>query len=482
MKDFLLGFLCLFAILSLYVLIRIIIDLTRHHYCYSLFAITIQYFRKNLAYNIGVTGSIRKGKNALTSGLNMVLSIIHSEDIEAARQKLEDVLIEIDYQKLDEEIQEEFNYLNENERYSYESIFMILYPRYKEILTKYQGYNDHLRIHNLTEMFKDYIEATIRKLENNFTASNYKLLDRITGNISYPLEYNAFNIKDEYILKSFKFRRYCTHIIDEASLFNSLSTDFQSISKADTGSKEFLRLEGQIFKETSHTIFILQNFSRLVKENRELFSPIIRTYGLKVIGEYKFINSIIRFFMKINNAKAIIHSKFIKDPEKRLHYLRSNNKYKKRNLKWLDKLNQNFANTFLEFDTRIFEDATAYESASAESPIKDEKKEKKFLKKREKRKDDFNTIFPTSFCFGTYLTHYYSFIYEMMEKNSFNEIAQALILLDANKASELEQSYSSQVALFNQVIKKRKSSEEKENISEENTSEKASVKEEDICL
>lgn len=407
-----LGFLLRLTIIVLIIVgIFVLKDFRDRKYAKKLYNITTNYIFKNVGPNIAITAKVRAGKTTSASAITHVLTLKLKQDILEKRELMQNVILTINYLTLDNDILSMHPKVSNNKFNTCQVVTSTLLEKYKEHLfrTKEDGttvniyYNDHINLRSFVELFKTYVEATYWNIENNFVMSNVTIRSRITNTESIDLKNEFIELKNQYRDNYFFLRRYCVFVYDETGVFNDKrSENWQSAANADSGTSIFYSLTGHIFKETSYTINIIQNFERWLKSERELNSVIFEPTGFKIIGNLKFYDKLLNFVSAVLNLLMRIRMKFMKK-YKRENYYYSPNRFKRLQLKILDLRNLNLSESYLSYKFKV------YKKASYLNKTKNEE---------DPYYDEFDFVFPITYCWGTVDTHYYSFLYDQLLVNA----------------------------------------------------------------
>lgn len=436
---FLVIILALLAI-ALFIIIgfwaRFKIDERARDNCEELVNCTIDFAKENLGFIRVISGPIRSGKSTMTAGLT------HSDQIiirDTAREKIDyarTIMHDVDWVSIDKDIEEQHELTHDR----FQS-FRFIKKKYSEQFED-KEYDNHLKIMPYLQLLNDYIYAYFRLLDNNFVLSNIDCYSHITGNYNFRFDPKFMKIKelvisnDNKVTKTnYPIMRYTTIFEDEKLLGDKTNIKFTT-DNSDDGSPVFLRLLGQLGKETIYYNTTAQNALRILKTERELATSIIYINGHDVIGNLPFKSWLLKKRIARNNKKMMKYARkhYKHDEEGYENFLKSDSKFKQKHMKYKDELNAIFAEAYLSYHCVIYRRVddigkTLNESHGAMK---------------------YDMVFPVAWCFGSIDSHYYSFIQDYLEgygrspyyeleketNSSISEFAKAKEFLKQKKKEE----------------------------------------------
>lgn len=409
----------------IYSLVRTIANIITHYRCKNSYAYCHNFVIQHFGYNVNAEGVLGSGKTTFVFGLSHVYTEIILSKINALRLEFQTICYDLPFHELEKDILTCY----EEEKEDYLLISEALHKKYFMYIDK--EYDDGLKKVSLHENFKDYIEATIALLSNQFIMSNVRCYNHITKNYSLPYDPAYLEIKDN--AEQFPMRRYSVMINDDYLLGKKLSTEHMQIAKEDAGAKEFLRLCRQIGKGTMFFLGNAQKISRGVKEERELSTSIPLIERCDVVGDFPFFQQCINYLIRFLNWLMSIRSKFMRK-SKQEAYLGGYNRFKKLRYK-LFRLNKKmFSSSFVAYKMRLYfnsEDVGKNNSSTSEYFIPQV------------------FIIPIKYCFGSGDTHFFSFIYDVLRARShyrFCDLEEMTSSLLSNEQQEV----------FEDIVKKRR--------------------------
>jgi len=223
-----------------------------------------------VCYICGKQGS---GKTTLGSALTNYLTKIK---ISEAQDKIEEIQYKLNFI--------DFNDINimvracfmEMHLTNVDAIISYIFENDK-LQAKFQGYyNNHLWPDSYISLLRDYIDAYLAILRNNYVYFlRRKYYNFVTNNYAMNYMPSMIDIKDRHITKDYSIQRYTTIFEDEKILSGKVSTDYQNIASEDGGGDEFLRLIRHFGRGKINYISTAQDFERIVKQERELATSIL---------------------------------------------------------------------------------------------------------------------------------------------------------------------------------------------------------------
>ncbi len=325
-----------------------------------------------------ICGNIGAGKTTLGSALTNYLTKIKINQAKAKLEEIQRKLSFIDFNEINETIEAAFMV---GRLTNVDAIFSYLFDFNKDLEKKLEGfYNNYLWPNSYISLLRDYIDAYLALLRNNYVYFlRRKYYNFVTNNFAMDYTPAMIDIKDRHINKDYSIQRYTTIFEDEKVLSGKVSTDFQSIAEEDGGGDEFLRLIRHFGKGSINYISTAQDFERIVKQERELATSIIyinkrdeiESFNLKTIGinmlldvlsRWKncidaYIDDIRLYKLKKFEAQIKIKSKYEETStkeKKQLEELSKNNSLRISKLRiFINKLTgiqeRNFADEFIRY-------------------------------------------------------------------------------------------------------------------------------------
>lgn len=376
---------------------------------------TEDYITYNLGYVVFVDGNIGAGKTTLSAGITNMRSYQYQLDALDKINEIVNILYYVDFSYVDSVINLAFNTIHITNA---DMIISILYdPKLideelfklanikpiEDFQKLFKGnYNDYLTVSSKNSLLRDYIDAELAILRNNYVYFPFrKFYSRITDNYSMPFLNKMYDLKISFEEKVFSVFRYSIIFDDEKALTKS-NVNWQSNRKEDGGGDMFLRLIRQMGKEHITYITTIQNFGRADLIERELADTILHVVKRKVINPHKVTIVYYQFLIKLLNVALKIRLKFSKNKDKTL---KKENKIKKLKFNLHSKINYLNAAAFIRYQGYHYSSKDDYGK-----PLQD------CLGFATK----FSLVFPLQYCYGSIDTFAYSVLYDVMSLNAIN--------------------------------------------------------------
>lgn len=376
---------------------------------------TEDYITYNLGYVVFVDGNIGAGKTTLSAGITNMRSYQYQLDALDKINEIVNILYYVDFSYVDSVINLAFNTIHITNA---DMIISILYdPKLideelfklanikpiEDFQKLFKGnYNDYLTVSSKNSLLRDYIDAELAILRNNYVYFPFrKFYSRITDNYSMPFLNKMYDLKISFEEKVFSVFRYSIIFDDEKALTKS-NVNWQSNRKEDGGGDMFLRLIRQMGKEHITYITTIQNFGRADLIERELADTILHVVKREVINPHKVTIAYYQFLIKLLNVALKIRLKFSKNKDKTL---KKENKIKKLKFNLHSKINYLNAAAFIRYQGYHYSSKDDYGK-----PLQDCLG---FAKK-------FSLVFPLQYCYGSIDTFAYSVLYDVMSLNAIN--------------------------------------------------------------
>lgn len=376
---------------------------------------TEDYITYNFGYVVFVDGNIGAGKTTLSAGITNMRSYQYQLDALDKINEIVNILYYIDFSYVDSVINLAFNTIHITNA---DMIISILYdPKlideelFKSANIKpiedfqklFKGnYNDYLTVSSKNSLLRDYIDAELAILRNNYVYFPFrKFYSRITDNYSMPFLNKMYDLKISFEEKVFSVFRYSIIFDDEKALTKS-NVNWQSNRKEDGGGDMFLRLIRQMGKEHITYITTIQNFGRADLIERELADTILHVVKRKVINPHKVTIKYYEMLIRLLNVALKIRLKFSKNKDKAL---KKEKKIKKIKFNIHSKINYLNAAAFIRYQGYHYSSKDDYGK-----PLQD------CLGFASK----FSLVFPLQYCYGSIDTFAYSVLYDVMSLNAIN--------------------------------------------------------------
>lgn len=410
-------------------------------------------------------GQIGCGKTTLGSAICNDLALIL---IEKAKDTIQDIMLalpELDFKKIDSIIEDCYQKKLSNP----DKILVILLEKSRP-QTKYQVegyYYDYLFPETKISKLKDYIKAKIALIRDNyvyFTRRNFYSWTNDRWAMNY--DSSMLEIKTRHQNKDYKIADYCVIFEDEKILSGTDSLHSSLVAKEDGGKSTYFRIIRHIGKNNVRYITSCQDFSRDVKEERELATDIIYieerkeipVFSFKAVFDnlaFDFINNLISLKSGI---RSIINLSKIKGLEKEILLLESrsldtskekeiiqdikdseglNLKERKKLSKLNQRIKKNFSDSYIRYKTNHYNSATDYD------------------KKVEPLKLDF--CFPLAFAYGSCDTYAFSFIGDTLSLESIEKQDWYNSLDDSIPVTSIEKQAESVEKILKKRVSERKS-------------------------
>ena len=238
-----------------------------------------------------IYGQIGAGKTTCAAGITNMLSKIKKEQAIEKLESVKDKLPEVDFNLVNEIINRAFYEVHLTNS---DLICNLIYSMYPELEKICEGkfYNNYLYPDSYSTLLKDYIQAYIALIRNNYVYFlRRKFFSWNTNNWAMNYLPGMIDIKERFIHLDYRVQHYSTIFVDEKILDgNTKNTEYMSISKEDGGTDTFLRLIRHLGKKSIHYIVTLQDFNRSVKQERELATGIIHIQKRNELSLYSLAN------------------------------------------------------------------------------------------------------------------------------------------------------------------------------------------------
>lgn len=376
-----------------------VVDLFSYFYNKKQEEISIGIVGNELGLLFAITGKIRAGKTSLGVAITHFFTRIFGGKASGVIQETQVVLNEIDFNELDEDI-----YNLYEQHYDHLEIYDKLYNKYSMLI---QGQlKNGLENVNKDLYFKKYINARCSLFDNNFVLANIKIRSRITDTVSSDFLMSDMKLKlinENPDTSAYKFREYKVYLNDEGANTDE-SHEHAKIAKEDEGIAAAMRLWGQINRENSAFILVMQNLGRKVLEQRELITALLNVQKLD-IKEYRslrFIVNLLRgvFSILYSTVYFVLHP----FPRKRIQAKNRPNIFKKFDYIFYYLQKRIFALSYLKWSVRIYFKAEDENKENTSSNV---------------YYYPVNLVARTKYAFGTYDTHFYAFIDEILRRKCF---------------------------------------------------------------
>ena len=205
---------------------------------------TEDYITYNLGYVVFVDGNIGAGKTTLSAGITNMRSYQYQLDALDKINEIVNILYYVDFSYVDSVINLAFNTIHITNA---DMIISILYdPKLideelfklanikpiEDFQKLFKGnYNDYLTVSSKNSLLRDYIDAELAILRNNYVYFPFrKFYSRITDNYSMPFLNKMYDLKISFEEKVFSVFRYSIIFDDEKALTKS-NVNWQSNRK-----------------------------------------------------------------------------------------------------------------------------------------------------------------------------------------------------------------------------------------------------------
>lgn len=408
-------YLLIIIIIDMILLLPLIIYLTSNKIYKNRFYSSIYYSKNHLGYLISISGKIRTGKTSLMSGLSHIYQISIINDLHDLMDKIKLKFPKLNFNQINYIIDK--NLLKDKTdkislNYDLELIADLIIDFF-DLDSDSLNYS-FIDFKSVKQFIIDYTEAyIILNYRNQYVFSKTSFYSHITNKNNYELDLSWLKIKEAYENKNYVLQKFSVQLIDEATDDMGAELNKKDIDD-ESGSKEFRRKYGHIFKETSRLITIKQDSTDEVARYRRLYQSNIDIIDkVKVVKNYpktnKFINRFIdlinSFYINYFNLKGILKRILNKDDRSSYIDFNLNRPLKlKRSISKL-KFIQDFlfSQSYVKFDTNVY--------ADEDDVGKENTASKKYY-------EPFTFIIPLKYCFGSFSTHEFSYIQDELIKNS----------------------------------------------------------------
>lgn len=274
-----------------YIVIALFVDaflgFIKREWCYYRAKNFTEPFVDSLGHVVLCCGRVGSGKSTCSAGLANVATKLN---MAKAQKRIDDIrlmLSDIDFDELDIVIITAFNQKRYNTDFVIFMFFRLLDGLDKSDLKKrFQKdvYDDGVHFYHYTELLRDYIDAFMAVLRNNYVYFlNSEFYNRVTKNYAMKLDHDSTAIRNRYAAKNYNLFRYTTIFEDEVLLKSGNNQGWQKVAAEDPGNDVFLELIRHIGKGTMRYIAVAQDFNRFIKNRREFATNILDMYNIKII-------------------------------------------------------------------------------------------------------------------------------------------------------------------------------------------------------
>lgn len=222
-----------------------------------------------------ICGNIGCGKTTFGCLITNYLTKIKMNNASSKIEDIKEKLIDIDFKEIDEIIYSAFF---ERKLTNADAIVEYCLDHINSLSDKLNNkyYDNKLWPYSYTSLIKDYIDAYIAILRNNYVYFVRRKYYSWPSN-SWSMNYDPtmIDVKDRYIDHDYKIQRYTTIFEDEKVLSGKDSMSSSQVASEDGGADTFIRLIRHFGKGSIHYISTSQDFERIVKVERELATSII---------------------------------------------------------------------------------------------------------------------------------------------------------------------------------------------------------------
>src|SRR5690554_6155528 len=248
-----------------------------------------------------VSGKIGAGKSILCSCFTQLLTLKIIFNLEETMYEIERILIEVDFLRLENLIKKHNLSIDnlEDQFYFLLSEYTLSDDNYnsKKINKLDKIYFDFINKQDRLKLLKRWIECYLHLHRNSYVFANIRVFNHITSSYSYPFENEWIHLK---ITEDFPLIKYSIFFEDDKTLYSN-NLQFMKKLHEDTGSDTFMRLFRHLFEEKSYYIVSLQDVDRWIKHEREISTNHIFVKKSVIVGEFKFLNTLINFIDKSFN-------------------------------------------------------------------------------------------------------------------------------------------------------------------------------------
>lgn len=366
-----------------------------------------------------VSGKIGAGKSILCSCFTQLLTLKIIFNLEETMYEIERILIEVDFLRLEnlikkhnlsiDNLEDQFNFLL-SEYTLFDDNF-----NSKKINKLDKIYFDFINKQDRSKLLKRWIECYLHLHRNSYVFANIRVFNHITSSYSYPFENEWIHLK---ITEDFPLIKYSIFFEDDKTLYSN-NLQFMKKLHEDTGSDTFMRLFRHLFEEKSYYIVSLQDVDRWIKHEREISTNHIFVKKSVIVGEFKFLNTLINFIDKSFNLIYWLLKKFYKNER---YYNKPN--FFKRLFYKLDLFRKYlFSKTYLKVDINVHDD------------IDNVGKE---IKENDYSSYSYSFIAPIYYFFGNLNSHEFNEVYKYMYDKSSKKYSDLNeFLFDKEKVLEV---------------------------------------------
>lgn len=221
-----------------------------------------------------ICGNIGAGKTTCGAAISNVLSKVKKEQALSRAAQIREIFSKVDFNKVDAVISLAF----QSKLTNTDAILNFLFDNFSDIKGEIENkfYDDGFYPVSYTSLLRDYVDAIIAIDRNRYVYFNRRKFYCWTTD-TWAMDYkpSMIDLKDRFLTKDYKIQRYTVIFEDEKVLSGKVSTNFNEVAKEDGGGDTFLRLIRQLGKGTIHYISTAQDFTRVVKQERELATGVL---------------------------------------------------------------------------------------------------------------------------------------------------------------------------------------------------------------
>lgn len=220
------------------------------------------------------SGNIGAGKTTCASAVSNVLSKILRENASNKVAEIRLLLSDVDFNIVDKVVSSAFFDVHLTNT---DAIMDFLLTRFPELSDRIEGqfYDTALYPVTRVSLLRDYIDAELAVLRNRYVYFIRRMFYCWpTDSWSMRFDSSMIDIKDRCLSCDYKIQRYSVVFEDEKTLGDKTSLNFSAVAKADGGGDSWIRLIRQLGKGSIFYLTTCQDFGRIVKEERELFTGI----------------------------------------------------------------------------------------------------------------------------------------------------------------------------------------------------------------
>lgn len=220
------------------------------------------------------SGNIGAGKTTCASAVSNVLSKILRENASNKVAEIRLLLSDVDFNIVDKVVSSAFF---DAHLTNTDAIMDFLFANFPDLSERIDGrfYDTALFPLTRVSLLRDYIDAELAVLRNRYVYFIRRMFYCWpTDSWAMSFEPDMISIKDRCLSRDYKLQRYSVVFEDEKTLGDKTSLNFSAVAKADGGGDSWIRLIRQLGKGSVYYLTTCQDFGRIVKEERELFTGI----------------------------------------------------------------------------------------------------------------------------------------------------------------------------------------------------------------